>query len=316
MLHSALKKLYVFILVFVLSSGQLMSTKLSKCPGSYCGRVAQTGSSNLSACGACPRGFRTDGYTCIKCNSSLLLYDWLYLGFMVFIIPIINCHFISCFEPKRRFIGFLRVTTIIESLVSIFISLLVIEPYGQLTLKSCNKESIKDWYTVFFNPKPDYVHVIRCTQEAVYPLFTIVLVYYACCLLMSVILRPLFTYFLKGSLGRSSLYASMYLLPIITVVHAAFSGLIYYAFPYLILVASSIGSAIYLSLKSDQLWSLWKNVDSVLVLVTYCLTNAYGIISVTLLHQPVRDGKLLLLIALPILFYFVTFRLTDPSKFS
>ena len=41
---------------------------------------------------------------------------------------------------------------------------------GDLSLTSCELKQIADWYTIFFNPKPDYVNTLHCTQEAVYPL--------------------------------------------------------------------------------------------------------------------------------------------------
>ncbi len=41
---------------------------------------------------------------------------------------------------------------------------------GNLSLTSCESKQIADWYTIFFNPKPDYVNTLHCTQEAVYPL--------------------------------------------------------------------------------------------------------------------------------------------------
>ena len=46
----------------------------------------------------------------------------------------------------------------------------VFKHIGSLSLTSCKTKQIADWYTIFFNPKPDYVNTIHCTQEAVYPL--------------------------------------------------------------------------------------------------------------------------------------------------
>ncbi|XP_065067764.1 JNK1/MAPK8-associated membrane protein-like [Rhopilema esculentum] len=292
------------------------SSKLVRCPGAYCGRTVDTNSPrNLTDCGKCPRGYRSDGFICHKCASSLTLYDWLYLGFMVLLIPVLNSDFISFFEPKRRSVGFLYLTTAMEAFFAAIIALLVVEPVGSLTLQSCKVESIRDWYTVFFNPKPDYVNEIRCTQEAVYPLYTIVFFYYAICLLLSVTLRQIVLWFLKDISGRKSTYASMYLLPIMLVTHAIFSGVVYYSFPYLILVASSVGNAVYLS-KSDELWKeFFRNPESVATLATYTLANAYGIISITQFENPLRDSLLLILTGLPTFFYFVTYRLTDPVKF-
>ena len=319
MLSDTVYKASIVAILLTTNSQQVLATKLSKCPGLYCGRITLSSlnqSVTYSDCGACPRGYKSDGYICRKCTSDLSLYDWLYLGFMVFLIPVMNCHFINFFEPKKRLIGILHLTAVIEAFVSAFVALLVMEPIGKLSLKTCKVASVKDWYTVFFNPKPDYVHVIQCTQEAVYPLFTIVFVYHANCLLLSLTARPIVLCFLKGIPGKRCIYASMYLLPILSVAHAIFAGVIYYSFPFLILVASSIGSAVYLSIKSEHLWRLWRNIESILVLTTYCLANAYGLISLTQFKEPIRDSILLLLICLPTFFYFLTFRLTDPRKFT
>ena len=58
----------------------------------------------------------------------------------------------------------------LESIVSVIFTLLLFDPVGSLSLESCGVERISDWYTMFYNPAPDYVHSIHCTQEAVYPL--------------------------------------------------------------------------------------------------------------------------------------------------
>jgi len=64
----------------------------------------------------------------------------------------------------------LHISALLESVVSAICSLLVIRPRGFLTVTSCPVTQLSDWYTLFQNPSPDYVHVIYCTQEAVYPL--------------------------------------------------------------------------------------------------------------------------------------------------
>lgn len=314
---SSLFKISMVFFVLTLNLQPATSSGLSKCPGAYCGRtMAGNSLQNLTACGKCPRGYRTDGRICQKCNSNLSFYDWLYLGFMVFLVPVVNCHLINYFEPKTGRVILLHLSAIMEGFVSIIMAILLMEPVGQLALVSCQVHSINDWYTLFFNPKPDFVHEIHCTQEAVYPLYTISFIYHAGCLLLLLTVRQFLFYFLKGIPGRGSTYATMYFLPIITVVHAMFSGLIYYSFPYLLLIASSIGTALYLAKTSKSWITLLKQVKPVLILSTYCFGNAYALISITLLENPVRDSVLLVLVVLPTLFYFVTHKLTDPDRFS
>lgn len=64
----------------------------------------------------------------------------------------------------------LHISALLESVISAVCSLLVIKPRGSLTVTSCPVTQLSDWYTLFQNPSPDYVNVIYCTQEAVYPL--------------------------------------------------------------------------------------------------------------------------------------------------
>ena len=317
LLVPSLLKMAVFFVLLTMNEQTCLSTGLSKCPGTYCGRTIIAGSlKNVTQCGKCPRGYRTDGKICLKCNSSLSLYDWLYLGFMVFLVPVVNCHFINYFERKRAIVFLLHLMAIAEGFISIFVAVLVMEPTGNLSMNSCGVHSIKDWYTVFYDPTPDYVHKLRCTQEAVYPLYTIVFIYHAGCLLLLLTFRQLLVHFLKGISGRSSTYASMYFLPIVSVVHAIFSGVIYYSYPYLLLVASSIGTALYLSKTAESWKKTLSRAEPLIILLTYCLGNAYGMISITQFQYLVRDSILLLLVFLPTLFYFLTHRLTDPDRFS
>ena len=64
----------------------------------------------------------------------------------------------------------LHVSALIESVCAALCTILIVEPFGQLTVVSCAINQLADWYTLFHNPSSDYVHVTHCTQEAVYPL--------------------------------------------------------------------------------------------------------------------------------------------------
>lgn len=63
-----------------------------------------------------------------------------------------------------------HVTAMLECCVSAVVTLLVTEPVGQLSIRSCQVQMLSDWYTMLYNPSPDYVNTLHCTQEAVYPL--------------------------------------------------------------------------------------------------------------------------------------------------
>lgn len=63
-----------------------------------------------------------------------------------------------------------HVTAMLECSVSAVITLLVTEPVGVFSIRSCRVQMLSDWYTMLYNPSPDYINTLHCTQEAVYPL--------------------------------------------------------------------------------------------------------------------------------------------------
>ncbi|KAK2556085.1 JNK1/MAPK8-associated membrane protein [Acropora cervicornis] len=182
---------------------------LDPCSGKYCGRIINN-NGHFGDCGACPRGYRTNGSVCLECLSSPELYDWLYLGFMASLPVIIHWFFIDFFikrERKRMYLLFL--SAFVESALAAIFTLLASKPQGSLNLISCKSEHLADWYTIFFNPKPDHVNIIHCTQEAVYPLYTIVLMYYAVCVGLLTLVRPIISHQFCDGQGRASIYAAL-----------------------------------------------------------------------------------------------------------
>lgn len=92
-------------------------------------------------------------------------------------------------------------------------------------LNSCGVEKLSDWYTLFHNPTPDYKDKLHCTQEAVFPLQTMVLVFYLLCVIFMMLIRPgLNKKFLK--FGKSAVYCGLYFFPILSLLHAVCGGLI------------------------------------------------------------------------------------------
>lgn len=75
----------------------------------YCGRSwidTANGSTYLSDCGACPRGYRVDVLSnmseCVRCERDPSTYDLLYLGFMLILPLILHWFFIDWFARERR----------------------------------------------------------------------------------------------------------------------------------------------------------------------------------------------------------------------
>ena len=65
---------------------------------------------------------------------------------------------------------FQHITALFECTMAAIITLLVSEPVGVLYIRSCRVLMLSDWYTMLYNPSPDYVTTVHCTHEAVYPL--------------------------------------------------------------------------------------------------------------------------------------------------
>ncbi|GAB5572903.1 JNK1/MAPK8-associated membrane protein isoform X2 [Prionailurus iriomotensis] len=238
--------------------------------------------------GVCPRGQRTNAQKyCQPCTESPELYDWLYLGFMAMLPLVLHWFFIEWYSGKKslrlevqRAVAiscspwhfqrsaqqlshdrtlrdegssalFQHITALLECSMAAIITLLVSDPVGVLYIRSCRVLMLSDWYTMLYNPSPDYVTTVHCTHEAVYPLYTIVFIYYAFCLVLMMLLRPLLVKKIACGLGKSdrfkSIYAALYFFPILTVLQAVGGGLLYYAFPYIILVLSLVTLAVYMS---------------------------------------------------------------------
>ncbi|KAK9703201.1 JNK1/MAPK8-associated membrane protein [Popillia japonica] len=293
------------------------------CPGWYCGRIVLE--NELSECGSCPRGYRRNdtSFICEPCQDLPTFYDWLYLGFMVLLILVLHWFFIDMVAMRRSFnkdIIILHCSAFIEVIASCILALIVMPPTGKFSINTCQVRSLSDWYTLLHNPTPNYEQQIHCTQEAVYPLYTIVFVFHTLALFSMLFFRPwICKKYLPGQ-SKMSIYAAMYFIPILSITHALIGGLLYYSFPYLVVILSVISSAAHFSKKMDQSISslvITTVVDprNMVILLGHWALHAYGIISITQLTNPTVHSLLIVLVPLPALFYIFTAKFTDPTKF-
>lgn len=294
------------------------------CFGLYCGKTLLFKNSSAEIygeCGACPRGQRTNEEKyCQPCLESPELYDWLYLGFMA-MLPLVS-HWLSIeWDAKNsnsRGVFFQQVSALLECSMAAIVTLLVSDPVGTLTIHSCRVQMLSDWYTMLYNPSPDYITTVHCTQEAVYPLYTIVFVYYAFCLVLMLLLRPLLVKKIQWHLHMpnqlESIYTALYFFPILTVLQAVAGGLLYYAFPYIVLVASLANLAVYLVFAKIESYSDLLKKDRLLALFSHWFLHAYGLMALSRGQQLEQDLLLLTLVPSPTLFYFFTTKFTKPSR--
>uniref|UniRef100_A0A8V0Z0Y3 JNK1/MAPK8-associated membrane protein n=1 Tax=Gallus gallus TaxID=9031 RepID=A0A8V0Z0Y3_CHICK len=149
--------------------------------------------------------------------------------------------------------------------------------------------------------------------------YTIVFIYYAFCLVLMMLLRPFLVKKIACGLGKSdrfkSIYAALYFFPVLTVLQAVGGGLLYYAFPYIILVLSLVTLAVYLSASEvESFKDLLVRKKRLVVLLSHWLLHAYGIISIPKLDKLEQDLPLLALVPAPAIFYLMTAKYTEPSR--
>uniref|UniRef100_A0A2P2IB02 JNK1/MAPK8-associated membrane protein-like n=1 Tax=Hirondellea gigas TaxID=1518452 RepID=A0A2P2IB02_9CRUS len=297
---------------------------LSKCPGRYCGRT-QFSNGSWSACGPCERGARRNASSaCQPCSETPIFYDWLYLGFMMIAPLVLHLLSVDMAIKKNKLqhkTWLLYVCVVVEVVIASLITLLVTPPLGSLALTSCRPRGLDDWYPLLHNPSPNYEGTLYCTQEAVYPMYTMVLVGYSALLVMVLVMRPAVVRKVAGDAevtDAGAIYSALYLLPALTITHAVLAGILYTIFPFLVIVGSIISIATYFAYQQDQSMSALvkgcvRDVRSVIIIQGHWLLHSYGIIALTQLQQPALHGSLCLLVPLPALFYILTARFSDPS---
>src|SRR3569623_1104817 len=84
----------LILLVLMAAGAAALNTTLTPCPGRYCGRTVRADGS-VSDCSACPHAYRSDGYICTYCDSSISPYEALFLANMAIILFIVHvaCEF-------------------------------------------------------------------------------------------------------------------------------------------------------------------------------------------------------------------------------
>jgi len=303
------------------------------CPGLYCGRtdlsLVNTSADHglrYSECGPCERGWRVinpgQSSVCQRCEEKIVLYDQLYLGFILLFTLLAHWVSIDFTAKSRRFtkeILICHASATLEVVCSALVTLLLSQPAGQLSLTSCSVTRLSDWYPMLYNPAPNYQDTLYCTHEVVYPLYSIVFIFYAFSLLLMMILRPgLSSKFLPGR-GRNAIYAALYFLPCFALLHGVLGGIIYYCYPYIIIITSLMSCAAHFAFKLDQsvkslVVSSVCDMRNLVILLGHWALHAYGIIAVTELKDLSLHLPIIGLVPLPAVFYILTARFTDPTR--
>ncbi|XP_065563875.1 JNK1/MAPK8-associated membrane protein-like isoform X2 [Artemia franciscana] len=228
------------------------------CPGLYCGRIYSNGV--YSGCGACPWGYRANLSICVPCDTELPAYDSFYLLTVVLMTVLLHFYFIDksvkLAYRKKPQVMILYLSAIAESSLSVLISMFLYNPFGSLKLTGCGVKQLSDFYTVFKNPRPNYEEKLYCTQEAAYPIYSIVLVYICLSILAILIIRiPLVGIFRIRRDSANSIYAAFYFFPIMAAFYAVLAGYLYYSYPVLMLIGAVVSTAWFLASRPYQYYS-------------------------------------------------------------
>jgi len=296
---------------------------LSPCPGKYCGRTLLPNAS-WSPCGACQRGLRRNASSaCVPCRDTPAPYDWLYLGACMLMPALL--HLLCVHRAFRSYRGaglrsaawLMYPYAVLEVVVASVATLLATPPMGVPWVYSCAVRDIADWYPVLHNPNPNYEGALHCTQEAVYPLYSMVLVAYSTLLVLVVLGRPVLCRLLTASPEAQQhcqfalVYSALYFLPLLTALHALLAGLMYLAFPPLLLAASTASVAACLAHAPRQaplalLRLPLASPSAACLLLGHWLLHAYAIVSLAELVGQPWLASLCALVPLPALFYALT----------
>ena len=334
----------------------MTSPDIASCPGRFCGcQISSTYNvseeQSQSPCGKCPWGSRVNRDTsmCDRCSLDPEAYDWLYLisivillflGHMIIVdwtlrnkfkvpkttssqkLPQNSKHRKTENEKmlsfKFRCATILMASVVIEVALSAIFTLLLTEPFGKLNFLTCGSQGLADWYPIFFNPRIDYTTTLYCTQEIVYPLYSLVLTFFCSDLVLMLIIRPTVSYKLKCG-AEMSTYIALYFIPSIAFIYSFTAGLYYYSFPYLFLFASVVSIAFNLCLEysrcSKSLITLLMPPPAriVVLIAVHWGLHSFTILSIAL-SEVVRYWWLLLLVPMPVLFFIITIRFTDPNQ--
>lgn len=293
-----------------------MTSNSTSCIGRYCGYAPDPKTPNswqLDKCGACPWGYRTNETKyCIRCEQPPELYDWLYLGFMAMLPCMLHWIYILRNKKELKVMGGQLFLSVFECTCACLLALISSDPKGELKLVSCGVIQLSDWYTMFYNPQIRYTDTIHCSQEAVYPLMTIVLIYYAYSLILMLLFRPFLLSFIAAPKQWSNpLYAALYFHPILVVSHAFIGGLLYYSFPYIIVLVSLIALAAYFVWTYvTSFHSLFEHtVKNILVILWHLSLLTFGIVAISN-----ENYYFVALVPGPLIFYFLTVQFTDPEN--
>ncbi|NP_001360559.1 JNK1/MAPK8-associated membrane protein homolog [Caenorhabditis elegans] len=215
------------------------------------------GSTSLSRCGPCSFGYRNNAMSiCESCDTPLQPYDWMYLLFIALLPLLLHMQFIRIARKYCR-TRYYEVSeylcVILENVIACVIAVLIYPPRFTFFLNGCSKTDIKEWYPACYNPRIGYTKTMRCTYEVVFPLYSITFIHHLILIGSILVLRStLYCVLLYKTYNGKPFYAAIVSVPILAVIHAVLSGVVFYTFPYILLIGSLWAMCFHLALEGKR----------------------------------------------------------------
>ncbi|CAP29295.1 Protein CBR-JAMP-1 [Caenorhabditis briggsae] len=306
------------------------STTQPACLG-FCGRSfistnyseEATSTSSLSQCGACSFGYRSNATSiCVPCETPLQAYDWMYLLFIALLPLLLHMQFIRVARKYCR-TRYYEVSeylcVILENVIACVISVLIYPPRFSFFLNGCEKTGLKEWYPACYNPKIGYTKTMRCTYEVVFPLYSITFVHHM--ILMGAIftLRSiLYCAMLYKAYNAKPYYLAIVSVPLLVMIHSVLSGLIFYSFPYILLIGSLWAMCFHLALEGkrplkEMIVRLATSPTHWVFLTITMLMLSFGVVALITPLDIQYRWSLLCLVPVPLVFYLITIPFSNPA---
>lgn len=187
----------------------------------------------------CPVGFRSESsfgdpsrlYSdCSPCAEPLRQHDWLYLAFMCLLQLLCQYYLIDRSVNRLEITGdalLLHLSATLEVTLAAVLTLAVYSrPFASFRIDSCGSHRLADWYTVLYNPAGRPADGLRCTTEAVYPLYSMLFTYFFFTLVFLLLVRAPILRLVRDRNAVKTVYLTMYLIPTLACLHLLAAGLI------------------------------------------------------------------------------------------
>ncbi|KAF1751308.1 hypothetical protein GCK72_017862 [Caenorhabditis remanei] len=311
------------------------STTQPACLG-FCGRTlllgnhsedvataTSTSDSTFSRCGPCSFGYRSNAASiCESCDNPLQPYDWMYLLFVALLPLLLHMQFIRTARKYCR-TRYYEVSeylcVVLENVIACVIAVLIYPPQFSFFLNGCEKTGIKEWYPACYNPRIGYTKTMRCTYEVVFPLYSITFIHHIILIAAILILRStLYCVLLYKAYNGKPFYSAIVSVPLLAVIHSIFSGVIFYSFPYILLIGSLWAMCLHLALEGkrplkEMIVRLVTSPTHWVFLSITMLMLSFGVIALITPLEIAYRWTLLCVVPVPFIFYLLTIPFSNPT---